>query len=442
MAHKAIIAQITEVFPIPGADRIHLAKVLGESVVVSKEQGVGYTGVFFPVDLQLSEEFCRENNLFRKAELNKDKTKTGFFEESRRVRAQPFLKQRSEGLFMSIDCLAFAYNYELDMNSLLMETGFQFDEIAGKKICQKYYSEASQKVKGSSNKIKAAKKDYAPFFEKHVDSEQFRHYAERIEKGSLIHIQAKVHGTSARMGYLPVMKELPAWKKRLNHWIGHLTHKQTFKDTYEYDYVVGTRNVVLKTGDETKQGFHGSEQFRFDVFELVKPHLEKGMTIYGEIAGYANGKSIMPVHSVKALKDKAMTAKYGDQVTYKYGCAEHEFRFHIYRITMMNEQGTHIDLTQAQIDRWCADRGLLGPVSVCEPFIYDGDVEVLRNKVEALTERPECLTEDYIDPSHVSEGVIIRVDTGDLTPSFYKSKSFAFRAMEGQVEVADPEDCA
>lgn len=436
MGHKIIVARISAVQTIENADRIQAATVLGETVVVSKEHQVGDIGLFFPVDLQLSEQFCRENNLFRRAEQNVDKTKTGFFDENRRVRAQPFLKVKSSGLFMPFSSVSFT-GYPLDC----FIEGQSFDELNGIKLVQKYVSKAS-KEKGEGNKTKAAKKDYSPFFAKHVDSEQFRHYADKIKAGSLVHIHAKVHGTSARMGFLPVMRELPSWKTKLNKWIGHITKKKTFHEEYVYDYVVGTRNVVLKTGDETKTGFHGSEQFRFDVFEQVKPHLEKGMTIYGEIAGYANGKLIMPEHSVEALKNKDFVKKYGKTTAYKYGCAEHEYRFHIYRITMTTEEGTAIDFTQAQIDAWCTARGLLGPVSVHPPFIYDGDVETLRQLVDQLTERPDVLTEDYIDPSHVSEGVILRVDGDKLIPDFYKSKSWAFRAMEGLCEVEDPEDAS
>lgn len=436
MGHKIIVARISAVEAIAGADRIQKATCLGETVVVSKEHNVGDIGLFFPVDLQLSEQFCHENNLFRNVELNKDKEKTGFFDENRRVRAQPFLKVKSSGLFMTFDAIAFT---GADASSF--GEGTAFDEVNGIKLCEKYVSKAS-KEKGASNKTKAAKKDYAPFFAKHVDSEQFKHYADRIPAGSLLHFHAKVHGTSARMGYLPVMQELPKWKATLNKWIGYITKRKTFHEEYVYDYIVGTRNVVLKTGDEAKHGFHGPEQFRFDVFEMVKPFLEKGQTVYGEIAGYANGSRIMPEHNVEALKNKDFVKKYGKTVTYSYGCKEHELRFHIYRITMTTEHGTHIDFTQKQIDEWCSARGLLGPVEVHSPMIYDGDVEKLRALVEEMTERPFVLTEDYIDPSHISEGIILRVDGGALTPDFYKSKSWAFRACEGLCEVEDPEDSA
>ena len=436
MSHKIIVARVSNVTPILGADYIHEGSVLGERVVISKTVVTGDVGLFFPVDLQLSNMYCYENNLYHDKALNKDVTKSGFFDKNRRVRAQTFKGVKSCGLFMPLESIYFTGAWAEELTE-----GLAFDEINGHKLVQKYISEAS-KVKGQANQAKAVKKNFAPFFAKHVDSEQFRHCAEQIKKGSLISIAAKIHGTSARMGYLPALQELPVWKQKFNHWVGHLMNKPFFKDSYEYSYVLGTRNVVLKTHEEKKEGYHGPETFRYEVFELVKPFLEKGQSIYGEIAGYANGKSIMPKHSIKDLKSKEFTKKYGETITYSYGCKEHEYRFHIYRITTTSEAGTQIDWTQAQIDSWCADRGLLGPVSVCEPFIYDGDVEALRALVEALTEHPELLTEDYIDPSHVSEGVILRVDSGKLVPDFYKSKSFAFKVMEGLEMVENIEDCS
>lgn len=430
MAHKAIIAQVTEVIEIPGADKIHVARVLGENVVVSKDVQVGYIGVLFPVDVQLSEEYCRENNLHRHSHLNADNTKTGFFEDSRRVRAQPFLKVKSEGYFASIDSL----NY-LNKNGERWDfpVGHQFDEIDGHKICQKYYNEKTRQ-KMANQGVKKAKVSETPFFAKHVDSDQFKHFADNIPAGALLSFHAKVHGTSARMALTPVTNPLNGFQRLVNKVV------PGFFPESEYEYVVGTRNVVLR--NEAKDGFHGSEQFRFDVMETVKPYLEKGMTIYGEIAGFVNGKSIMPSHSVSALKDKAYTKKYGDKVTYAYSCKEHEFRFHVYRISYTRENGEQIDMTQKQMEQWCKDRGILTTFEVSPQIVYNGDVDALRAHVEYLTERPDVLTEDYIDPSHPSEGIIVRVDYGNLVPKFYKSKSYAFRVMEGLCEAEDPEDAA
>lgn len=430
MSHKAIVAVVTDVIEIPGADKIHVAVVLGEKVIVSKDVGVGYVGVLFPVDLQLSQEYCYENNLFRHGTENKDNTKTGFFESSRRVRCQPFLKVRSSGYFASLDSLNYIYGGGFDHDDFLL--GSTFDELCGKPICCKYISQATKDAIAKQNRPKQAKLDYAPFFAKHVDSEQFQHSAGHIPVGSLIHFHAKVHGTSHRSAYTYVSAPELKWYQRLRE---ALAGKRVYPRTL-WDYVVGTRNVVLTAG---KEGFHGSEQFRFDVAESLKPHMTKGMTVYGEIAGYANGKPIMAVHSSKSLKDKAFTKKFGDNVVYKYGCAEHEYRFHIYRITYLNHDGVNVDFSQAQLDQWCKDRQILGPLEVHPPMIYDGNEGKLRALVAELTERKELLGEDFIDPSIPSEGIILRVDTGKMNPYFLKSKAYHFRVMESLEEVADLE---
>ena len=427
MAHKAMVAKITEVIEIPGADKIHVAKVLGENVVVSKDWGVGFVGILFPVDVQLSHEMAHHNNLYRESSQNADTQRTGFFEGSRRVRAQPFLKVKSEGFFTDFNALAFT-----GVNLIDLKIGDSFDELNGVKLCQKYFNEKTLALKDA--KPKAKKLNTTPFFDKHVDSEQFKHYAHMIQPGSLLSFHAKVHGTSARMAHTKVAIQLKPWQEFVNRFVPVFP-------TEKWDYVVGTRNVVINDGSKT--GFHGSEQFRFDVLDMVKPYLEKGMSIYGEIAGYANGTPIMSKHNVAALKDKAFTKKYGkDDMVYNYGCKEHEFRFHIYRITYLNHEGQNIDFTQAQIDKWCHDRGLLGPLEVHPQMVYNGDVRTLQDLVSDLTERPELLTEDYIDPSHVSEGIIVRVDNGKMTPQFYKSKSYAFRVMEGLCQAEDVEDAS
>lgn len=426
--HKAIIAAVTSVAEIPNANTIHVATVLGERVIVSKDVGVGSVGVFFPVDSQLSEEYCHENNLFRRAHLNKDNEKTGFFEENRRVRAQPFMKVRSEGYFAGIESLRYT-------GQPLFEVGSSFDEVNGKPLCVKYISKATREAIANANKSgkKLRKLAETPYFDKHVDSAQFKQNASQIPVGSLIHFHAKVHGTSHRSGLTKVYNELPKWKQLINK-VAPVFAEFTWQN------IVGTRNVVLDS--PTKSGFHGSESFRFEVADLLKPWMDKGMTVYGEIGGYANGSPIMAVHNGKDTKDKAFLKKFGEQIVYKYGCNEGQYRFHIYRITYLNQEGQNVDFTQAQVDQWCKDRGFIPPYEVWPPFIYDGNVENLMDLVERLTERYLLDTADYIDPSHPSEGVILRIDTGKMNPYFLKSKSFHFRTMEGHCEAIDTEDAA
>lgn len=423
---KAIVAKVTQVFEIPGATNIHVAKVLGESCIVSKDVAVGFVGILFPSDTQLSEEYCYENNLFRDKMSNKNPEKSGFFESTRRVRVQPFLKVKSTAYFTSLESVSYVGNYN-ECSAL----GYTFDSVNGKTICNKYISEATRQAVSKQNRPKQAKLNETPYFEKHVDSAQFKHSVAMIPVGALIHFHAKVHGTSARMSHTLKNIELPKWKKLLNKFAPKMF------PTTQWAFVTGSRNVVLR---ENATGFHGSEQYRFDVTNSLKAHMPKGVTIFGEIAGYVNGKPIMAVHQSAGTKDKAFQKKYGKDVVYKYGCKEHEYRFHIYRITSLTQDGVNIDWTEAQIEQFCAERGLLAPLNVHPPVVYDGDVEKLCELVERLTERTELIGEDYIDGSHPGEGIILRIDTGSKNPYFLKSKAYFFRNMEGLCEAVDTED--
>lgn len=424
--YKAIVAKIDKVVDIEGADSIHTAFVLGEQVVVAKDWGVGKVGLFFPADTQLSEEFLSNNNLFRHTQKNKDDTKKGFFEDNRRVRCQPFLKVRSEGFFCGLSALAY-----LTSNTEQFKVGDQFDEFKKTKICNKYLNEKTLRKLNNVQK-KKTKIVETPMFNKHMDTEQFKYYVDKIKKGDLLSFHAKVHGTSARYSYSKVVKQPQTFVEKMKNFFG------VFKKE-SWEYLTGTRNVVLYEDQYDKEGFHGSEQYRFNILELLKPHLIKGMTIYGEIAGYANDKPIMSIHSTKGLKDKKLKKKYGDSVLYKYGCVEGTSRFHIYRISLTNEDGIEIDYSNDQVIAWCEKCGFNAPLPVQDSFIYQGDKEGLVSLVDHLTERHEVLTEDYIDPSHVSEGIIIRIDNEKEKPTFYKNKSYFFRCLEGLCNEVDEE---
>lgn len=417
--YKGIIAKISKTIAIDKADNIQIALVLGEYTIVGKEAKEGDVGILFPSGTQLSEAYCHNNNLFRDKDRNKNSEKVGFFDENRKVRCQKFLGVKSEAYFATLDSVSFT---GIDPTSL--ELLSSFEQINGVDICNKFLSEEVKKEKvAKQNKPKVKS---APFFREHVDTEQFKHNTHKIQKGDLISIQSKRHGTSQRSGVQLVAQQLPKWKILFNKYFN------IFKAESVYEHIVGTRRTVINTPD--KQGFHGSESFRHEIADKIKPFLTQGMTAYYEVYGWVNGKTIMPKHNIEAIKNKDYQKKYGKEVSYSYGCTEGTYGFHIYRITYTTHSGEVIDLTQPQLVKWCTDRELNPPLDVIDPFIYDGDQEKLKLLVDQLTERLEVLTEDYTDPRHVSEGVIVRCDRWTTTPLFLKSKSFAFRCLEGHVQ--------
>lgn len=429
--YKAFVSKIDKVLPIQGADKIQIGIVMGEQVVISKNWGEGKVGLFFPADTQLSTEFCHHNNLFRNSELNANKNAKGFFDENRRVRCQPFMKVKSEGFFCEISSLYFTND---NKTLFQLKVGDVFDEINGFKICQKYVNPRT-KNKAQRNQQSKKKEVVAPLFKQHMDTAQFKYYVDKIQEGDLLSFHAKAHGTSFRCSHTLVKRKRTDWYAKLYEI---LFRKELYTEGHEY--VAGSRRVDLFEEKKESEGFHGSNQFRYDVLDMFKPYLEPGMTVYGEICGYVNGSPIMGTHSTEGLKDKAFKKKYGDTITYTYNCKEHQFRVHVYRVTYTTSHGTEVDLTNDQVLKWCEYRGFNPPYEIHPSMIYNGDKESLVSLVESLTEREEVLTEDYIDPSHISEGVIVRVDNGNHTPTFYKSKSYPFRVLEGIVKESGEED--
>ena len=308
--YKGIVATIQKTIEIPNADNIQIGVVLGEYTVVSKTAKEGDIGILFPAGTQLSQAYCHHNNLFRDSAQNVDTTKKGFFDDNRKVRCQKFMGVKSEAYFATLDSVAFT---GVDMSSLIPL--FSFEELNGVGICQKFIGQDVKVKVPKDPKDKKPKVKAFPFFKEHVDTAQYKHESYKINKGDLISIQSKRHGTSQRSGIQLVVKQLPKWKIFVNKWLGG-----KFKPEEEYQHVVGTRRVVLNSDVIGTSQWHGSEAFRFEVAEKIRPFLSEGMTAYYEIYGYVNGKPIMPKHDIKSLKNKEYEKKYGKEVVYKYGC--------------------------------------------------------------------------------------------------------------------------
>ena len=135
MTYKAIICEI-KTRPHPNADKLQLADANGFQVVVGLDNYDGQLGIFFPTDGQLSEEYCKEHDLVGYSEQLEDGTKVkrgGYFPASRRVRAQRFRGERSDGYWAPIDTLEFT---GFDVASLVV--GDQIDSLNGVPLCNKY----------------------------------------------------------------------------------------------------------------------------------------------------------------------------------------------------------------------------------------------------------------------------------------------------------------
>ena len=132
--YAAVVVQIKTIVPLENCDNVHAAIILGNQVIVDKSVKVGDIGLYFPLETQLSQQYLSNNNLYRKPELNVNPENKGYFEENGRIRCVKFRGHKSEGLFMPLRSIQFAYAYsDGDFNY-----GDTFDELEGTPICSKY----------------------------------------------------------------------------------------------------------------------------------------------------------------------------------------------------------------------------------------------------------------------------------------------------------------
>jgi tRNA-binding EMAP/Myf-like protein len=424
--YTAYITQLINVRKHPNADRLQLADVMGNQVVIGLDHTEGEVGIFFPADGQLSKEYAEANDLIARKDPITGERVGGFLEEKRRIKAQKFRGVKSEGLWMPLSSL----DYIGDPKTRTLKVGTEL--ITWKRtdggifeICQRYETEATkQAAKQQNSKIRSE----SIYFPRHVETDQFMAMVDQIPIGSRLYISEKLHGTSHREGYTWMPRKLNKIQQLINR-IGQILINRMLYNTFTLEHVIGTRRTVLGTG---KPDFYNNVDFRHDVAHAF---LNPGEIIYGEIVGYITDNTlIMPEHDVRKLNDKKLLQRYGDTIRYTYGLNSGEHSLYIYRVLEINRiTGERYEYTHDELVRFANERNLL-----VVPFLYYtfyiGDTKKLVDKVNELVEG-----DSQLSSRHIREGVVIRVETPDPDGRIYflKHKSFAFKVMEGIVKNND-----
>jgi hypothetical protein len=419
--YKATVLRIKNVRPHPNADRVQLATCHGNQVVVGLEVQEGHMGVYFPCDGQLSHEFCHANNLYRIADLNKfPKEKGGMFDNNRRVRAQKFRGEISDGFWVPLHYFGFIQVTGLDVE------GFEFDEWCGVHICNKYVNPNTIKAsqQNSNKKTRVAKTSI--MFKEHFDTEHFGKYLHEFKEAEQIIVTEKLHGTSGRVAHVLVDREL-TWKDKIAKLLGVKIKDQ------EWGYLNGTRRVVLEESSGTQ--FH-DPSIREIAFDKFKGNLRKGETVYFEIVGFeSTGGSIMPAVDVTKLNDGDLLRKYGNLMSYSYGCGPSTCEIYVYRITMTNEDGQSIDLSWNDVKSRCTEMGVryVPEIETLMLGSFDGDA---RDHQDEFFKKIDghAQGDSLLDNRHLREGVCVRIDQYGLKPKVYKHKSFNFKVLEGIIK--------
>lgn len=452
--HCGFVVEVQNLRPHTNADRLQIATFFRQDVCVGLDTKVGDIGVFFPCDTQLSLDFCLNNKLLRV--LPDGTAGPGYMDpDKRNVKAIRLRGEKSSGVYLPISCLEYT---GINVNDL--KPGEHITTVNGVEVCKKYIPnrKGATSAGGAGSRVKRrAKRSVAPTFFEHKDTEQLAYNAHEFKPGDEIEISLKIHGTSQRTAYVPVLQHDAYETKSLlkGFLLKHMPQKFVDKyaekwgePIYEYDYISGTRRTVM---DTFEGGFYGSNEFREQYHEFFKGKLWKGETVYYEVAGFTHtGQPIMATVSNAGVNDKEFVKMYGKNTTFSYGCEPDglpEKRSHmwVYRMTMTNPDGEVVEYTPDFMRYRCeqmfvdtvpvlwSGRIPEHPASKEDDTISAGDWVL--NKAELFYDGP-----DLIDPRHVREGVVVRIINSPYFKAF-KHKNHNFKVIEGIAkDVADTPD--
>ena len=473
MAYCGYITRLKNVRKHSNADRLQLADCFGNTVIVGLDYTEGQLGVYFPVDGQLSEEFCKVNDLVRRKDENGNPAGGYLDPDKRNIKAMKLRGEKSDGLFMPITCLA---NFTTVSDLKEGDTVTQYGDV---EICRKYIPKRKSGAYYGGGKNGKAKASFAPTFFEHVDTDQLAYHLGDFKHGDVVELTLKMHGTSGRTGYLPLVV---GHEDSYGCWLGNAIAKLSARlrgkpdpeprhdgpEITKYGYVTGTRRVVL---DNTHDGgYYDDNSFRLRMAKKFEGKLHKGETVYYEIVGFVN--ELTPIlASVKnsKIKDKEFSKQYGEETVFSYGCVPYgdwdwdtqdssgdvppRCEVYVYRMTQVNEDGDVFEMSPEQMRLRCDQMGVKY-VPVFEKFMipeHPGEVltdkagdtdygvcspgEYVLRKVEQYFDGP-----DPIGKTHIREGVVARI-VNRPGIAVYKHKNFNFKVLEGIAkDVADAPD--
>lgn len=415
----AYIVELKSLREHSNADRLLCTEVFGNNVIVSKDYYKGQKCIFFPTDGKLGLEFAEKNNLVRKKDENGVNIGGYLDPDKRNITALKLRGEKSEGLLLPVESL----QDFVDINTL--KVGDQITVLNGITICEKYIprrnnSQRMHNNSGIKHKKKPEKVISYPYFDEHIDTSQLDYNLHVFKEGDIIYLTRKLHGTSGR-----TQNAIEITKKRRNKILKKL-FKIKDKETKTYNFITGTRRTEIKSFNDDK-GYYGTNEFRKPYHDFFKDKLPKGMTAFYEIVGWVNESTpIMGKCNNKLVKDKEFEKTYGKETVFTYGCEQGQSDMYVYRMTMTNEDGVVIELPTEETQMWCERIGCKF-VPILDKFLFT-TIDDLNDRVNKWLDIP-----DEIDPRHVCEGVVVRIDNRSKFTA-YKKKGFYFKVLEGIIK--------
>lgn len=431
--YLAKLVYIDEFRPHPNADKLKLCTVEGCNISTSIDSQAGVY-IYFPLECAINSRFLKMNNLYRDSSMNQDTTKSGFFEETGRVKCIKLRGIYSEGIIMPLNSLSVIFP---NLNGDFVNT--EFDTIDDELFVWKYVPKIIRTpgAPGSRNRTKNRKATQLNIkenqFRFHIDTIRLEKSIHNINQNDLIQISWKEHGTSAIFCNLLTKTNNFRCKQIVNKITNTFFGNSLYPD-YDYYKFCASRKVIkdgLLNPGKTK-GYYNYDIWNL-AFEIVKEFLQKGMSIYAEIVGYMpDGKIIQKDYDYKCIYDPK-TYKYSEMSPKQMYDAK-LFDIVVYRITYTNVDGKVYEWSTQQIQEFCKVNELhavkelyYGLAENLFPEIKNSSnwgqefIDKLRNK---YLEKKSILCNNSVP----EEGIVIRREVNDI--DVYKLKALAFLERE------------
>lgn len=402
--YSATVIRVPKVRKAENSDRLYIIDVMGMTAIVD-DSWVGREGelaVVFPAEVQLSHDFCRDNNLYRERELNKDTSEAGYLDTNRRVRALKLRGNISNGLVLPLSAIKYP---------IFPEEGLVFDTIGGNEICRKYVVpvKATSAQNRADSKIKKAfKRVDNTFLPEHFETGQWLREEGHVQPHEELIITQKLHGTSVRLANTVVKRQHTRREKLAAKFLG-----ARIAD-HEYDLVAGSRKAIKDPNNPNQDHYYQTDIWT-DALSVYGDHIPKNVIVFGELVGYVPGTG--------AAIQKGHT----------YGVQPGQYELYVYRVAIITEDAELYDLSWDQVRDFCSRHGLkhvpeldrmpkavFDVVDFNEKNFYEEDqAHRAVNGEQLYTDQPVRLSDGG---TGADEGIAIRVERG-LTPEIYKYKN-------------------
>ena len=420
--YLAKVVDINSFLPHPNAERMKIAQVGGYKVCVGIDEPTGRY-IYFPVNSEINPHLLSYCNLYRHTEKNANTEKAGFFNDNGRVTAIKLRGFPSEGFLLPYEQLENFIVDTLNLKLINTENNTDFDvAVEGNKefwICKKYIivhnisSEQSSSNK-RQKKVSRFNKVIDTQFKFHYDTVRIQNDKWAIGPNDLISITEKIHGTSGISAYV-LCKKKPTLINKI---------KKLFGDSgTEYDYLYASRSVIKNATETTNPGGYYDCDIWAEADKIIRPHLQKGMTIYYEIVGFLpTGKYIQKNYDYECTspeKEESFTH-------------EKHFKVRVYRITITNVDGYVHEFSAKEVQEWCKTNNLIPVTEYYYGYAKDlYNIPIDDNWTDVFWDTMANDKNFYMEcnsPSCINkvphEGLVIKKE--DMKSRAWKLKCFAF----------------